>query len=47
MPRGKKTTTEVSIMYYKSVMMVKAHTLNKLFIEDRSKGFEKTPGGIP
>jgi hypothetical protein len=33
-------------MYYKSVMVIKMQ-LNKLCIEDRSKGFEKAPGGIP
>jgi hypothetical protein len=43
---GKKISRECC-MYYKFVITVKGSTLSKVCMEDKSKGFEKPPGGIP
>jgi hypothetical protein len=34
-------------MYYRLFMIIKGHTLSKLCIEAKSKGFEKLAGGTP
>ena len=34
-------------MYYRLFMNIKGHTLSKLCIEAKSKGFEKPAGGTP
>jgi hypothetical protein len=34
-------------MYYRIYMAIEGHTLSKLCIEAKSKGFEKPAGGTP